>query len=257
MQDRYIFAGEGGDQLTGRCASGLPFHDIRFAALPPHLHPEAAASLTMDDWNTILPGYSSYPEGFKSAVPFFFASLVAHSDFLMTSLPPTHPIRTAPVFSQGYVDRFKDNILLGNARCEVTGMQASGVPQSTSLLHSVQALQAEIQMLKNKQSQDKDAIIAAVNTLPQAVTSEILQRVQIDGAHPLTREEVQNMLSTFTSQIIQRVDAIVGGSGPAPAVMMSTQHPLRFVLGFGHTQTTTASRSIIPAPSHFVSPQLP
>lgn len=40
VQDRYIFAGAGGDQIVGRAASGLPITDLRFAVLPPHFSTE-------------------------------------------------------------------------------------------------------------------------------------------------------------------------------------------------------------------------
>ena len=40
VQDRYIFAGAGGDQIVGRAASGLPVNDLRFAVLPPHFSDE-------------------------------------------------------------------------------------------------------------------------------------------------------------------------------------------------------------------------
>ena len=40
VQDRYIFAGSGGDQIVGRAISGLPLNDMRFATLPPHFSTE-------------------------------------------------------------------------------------------------------------------------------------------------------------------------------------------------------------------------
>ena len=36
VQSRYILEGEGGDQLCGRAASGLPLTDVSFANLPPY-----------------------------------------------------------------------------------------------------------------------------------------------------------------------------------------------------------------------------
>ena len=40
VQDRYIFAGAGGDQIVGRAAAGLPITDMRFAVLAPHFSNE-------------------------------------------------------------------------------------------------------------------------------------------------------------------------------------------------------------------------
>jgi hypothetical protein len=36
IQDRYLFCEQGSDQLVGRCVSGLPILDERFATIPPH-----------------------------------------------------------------------------------------------------------------------------------------------------------------------------------------------------------------------------
>ena len=52
VQDRYLFAGAGGDQLTGRVLSGLPFTDSSFASLPPHFNQEG---MRMINWDSILP----------------------------------------------------------------------------------------------------------------------------------------------------------------------------------------------------------
>lgn len=40
VQDRYLFAGSGADQLVGRAVSGLNIHDDEFASLPPHFSPD-------------------------------------------------------------------------------------------------------------------------------------------------------------------------------------------------------------------------
>jgi len=38
VQQRYILAGDGGDQVCGRAATGLKITDPSFAALPPHFN---------------------------------------------------------------------------------------------------------------------------------------------------------------------------------------------------------------------------
>lgn len=50
VQDRYLFAGAGGDQLTGRVLSCLQFSHSSFAALPPHFDQEGA--------RVHIPGYN-------------------------------------------------------------------------------------------------------------------------------------------------------------------------------------------------------
>jgi hypothetical protein len=55
VQDRYLFAGDGGDQLTGRCVSGLGISDDGFAILPPHFSDETVIEL-QQHWDEIIPG---------------------------------------------------------------------------------------------------------------------------------------------------------------------------------------------------------
>jgi hypothetical protein len=63
VQSRYILEGEGGDQLCGRAASGLPVTDVTFASLPPHFLPN-----TIIDWSLIIPHFELYPDNFKPGI---------------------------------------------------------------------------------------------------------------------------------------------------------------------------------------------
>jgi hypothetical protein len=56
VQDRYIFAGAGGDQITGRLVCGLDFNDEEFAILPPHFTKEDLLLLSSIGWDNILEG---------------------------------------------------------------------------------------------------------------------------------------------------------------------------------------------------------
>ena len=77
VQDRYLFAGAGGDQLTGRVLSGLSFNDGSFAALPQHFDAEGLAGI---QWTAILPHYTRLPETFKRALPYLLASICFHQE---------------------------------------------------------------------------------------------------------------------------------------------------------------------------------
>jgi hypothetical protein len=72
VQNRYLFAGAGGDQLTGRVLSGLPFNNSTFASLPPHFDAEGLALI---QWPVVLPLYLRLPETFKRALPYLLASI--------------------------------------------------------------------------------------------------------------------------------------------------------------------------------------
>jgi hypothetical protein len=75
VQDCYLFASAGGDQLTGRVLSGLPLNDSSFASLPPHFTQQG---MQMLNWESILPLYPRLPDTFKQALPHLLASICYH-----------------------------------------------------------------------------------------------------------------------------------------------------------------------------------
>ncbi len=60
MQSRYIFEGAGGDHFVGRCAAGLDINSEQFSVLPPHFGNNQEGILSVNEWEDILPGYSTY-----------------------------------------------------------------------------------------------------------------------------------------------------------------------------------------------------
>lgn len=68
VQSRYILEGDGGDQLCGRAATGLPLSDPSFASLPPHF-----SDVCLIEWSTVIPNFESfYPDNFKPGNDFYF-----------------------------------------------------------------------------------------------------------------------------------------------------------------------------------------
>lgn len=89
VQSRYLFTSKGGDQHVGRCACGLPPMDDNFATLPPHF---GEYVLSEGVWNTVTGGAFHTNDGFKTVVPYLLASIVYHQDWLVRTLPTTHPL---------------------------------------------------------------------------------------------------------------------------------------------------------------------
>jgi hypothetical protein len=56
VQDRYIFGGAGGDQITGRLVCGLDFNSEDFAILPPHFTREDEMLMGNLGWENIVEG---------------------------------------------------------------------------------------------------------------------------------------------------------------------------------------------------------
>jgi hypothetical protein len=92
VQDRYLFSGDGGDQLTGRVVSGLPITEENFSILPPHFSTETIEQIQNECWNNIIPGYINYPSSIRTTFPYLIASVIYHEDWLRTNLPQNHPL---------------------------------------------------------------------------------------------------------------------------------------------------------------------
>ena len=129
VQDRYLFAGAGGDQLTGRALFGLPFNESAFASLAPHF---TADGLAQVPWLTVLPIYPRLPETFKRALPYLLASICYHEPWLRVTLPAHHPLFNTHLFASGQVDALKRCIVDGCSRCALTGMVATDIPPHLS-----------------------------------------------------------------------------------------------------------------------------
>jgi len=117
VQDRYLFAGAGGDQLTGRVLSGLPFTDSSFSSLPPHFVQDG---LDRIQWASILPPYARLPETFKRALPCLLASICYHEQWLRSTLPSHHPLFATYLFASGCVNSLKEHVIAGRSRCSIT-----------------------------------------------------------------------------------------------------------------------------------------
>ena len=65
LKDRYVFQGDGADQLCGRTICLLDINSERFGTLPEHFSKTVLANLDESFWISILPDYVKYPACFR------------------------------------------------------------------------------------------------------------------------------------------------------------------------------------------------
>ena len=192
MQSRYILEGEGGDQVCGRAASGLPLTEVSFATLPPHFLSSDAESMTAAQWEEVLPGYSTvYPLNFREVIPFLLASLVYHQPYLaqMQARQPRHPLFLQRVWTNGTLLHLKDAVGAGCSRNPISKMTVTGVPPNLVFANKMVDMQRDMCDMK-------DQIIAKLEQLPEAMKHSLLANFQINGTVPITRNEMQEVIST-------------------------------------------------------------
>jgi hypothetical protein len=223
VQDRYLFAGAGGDQLTGRVLCGLPFNDATFATLPPHFDNDG---LTGIQWSTLMPLYSQLPDTFKRAMPYLLASVCYHEPWLRLNLPRHHPLFHSYLFASGEVERLKAHVVTGRSRCPLTGMQATGIPPHLVLSNELTDVAKQTELLK-------EALLAKCSELPAELVSVMLSRFSINGAIPVTIDDIKILLNNAVNQMRSELrDAIPSSitSLPSPNLPLDIDADPRFQL---------------------------
>jgi hypothetical protein len=217
VQDRYLTYSDGGDQLCGRVAAGLDINaGSKFAVLPPHLLDSNV--LSESEWQMIVPGYNEYDKGFQGCIPFLLASIVYHYDWLTAknddgsfrNISSNHPIHHSRLFTSGIVTRLSTKLIrvITSGRCETTGMRATGIPMHIELAREMELLREENKSLCRLISTTSEQIISGqdrlFSQLPALVTENIIQNIDIQGVHQISRNDLNECMRSMLDQYTQR-----------------------------------------------------
>ena len=221
VPDRYIVAGTGGDQLIGRAVSGLPINDSGFSMLPPHFSEEDTLLLHNLGWENILSGYNNYPSSFKRVVPFLFASIVYHFNWLRENLCEEHPIRSSAIVSSAIqinsslstlYDFFRSKVIVCCWKCEKTGMIASGIPPNLKTAIEVNNMTKELIELRNEtQNRINEAVtrmITCIDDVPASVRNILLDNFSIEGVQAITRSDISAMMQELRQDLRDEISRI-------------------------------------------------
>jgi hypothetical protein len=199
VQQRYIFAGNGADQLVGRCATGLNINENTFAILPPHFH-SSTSGLSESNWQEIVPNYDKYPQSFRVAIPYLVASVVYHKSFLESTLPSGHILFRSRIFTGGFITSLSSKVLTGIGENLTSNMKANGIPPHMLISNRVLSVETRIEALSKTMQIDKNEIIEKIGALPRSVCEEMLNKFQINGAVPFTREMMIETMDGYFSE---------------------------------------------------------
>jgi hypothetical protein len=199
VQDRYLFAGSGGDQLTGRVLAGLPFNNTSFTSLPPHFDAEG---IRLIRWHAILPIYSQFPDTFKRAVPYLLASICYHETWLRSTLSSYHPLFATYLFSSGDIELLRSHLHGGRSSCTATGMSATGIPPHLILSH-------EMTDVAKQTALAKEEILNMYSGLPAEVVAELMKKFVINGAVPVTLADITTLLNQVVSQMRSEIRDVI------------------------------------------------
>lgn len=196
VTSRYIMEGQGNDQLCGRAATGLPITEVSFADLPPHFDLSQGAVITVEQWEDILPGYSTYyPQSFRQVLPFLLASMVHHKDYLQSTLNSNHPLFLTRLWTSGILDTLSPRVYTGNGKHPVTHMTATGIPPHILLANELVALRGDISVLRS-------VLMEKLAEVPDRVKECLLENFRVDGTVPITASQVQTMMADLQERLL-------------------------------------------------------
>jgi hypothetical protein len=252
LKDRYIFAGEGADQLCGRMVSGLPYSDENFGILPPHFDNDVLALMTKEIWNEIVPGYDNYPKSFRAAFPFLLASLFYHEAFLRANLRSDHPLWTERVFtSNRCIHALRGKAICGIGACPRTGLKASGIPPHLAIATKLKELTESV--LSFRQSvmtwfQDM------ADTLPEKIAEKVDERLRqgfvINGVAPLTIRDMDSRFAVQFDSIRALMMEMIATANKSPEPLPNTEGAVRDLSSMWWKQWNWNDGQI----AHFVPP---
>jgi hypothetical protein len=199
VKDRYIHSGDGNDQLAGRVLAGLPITDSCFGILPPHFK-----SMDLEfSWNELLPGYENYPESFKTCLPFLLASIVYHEEWLRAHLHASHPLFLQRIFSGGYMSRLKNLVVTGCGMDQDSGIIATGIPHHILLAERIRSVEEVMEVVVKRKLDDMSGQFEVqLEQLPTKLSSKLREDFTIEGAVPLTRHDMEEMIQSLRRDVI-------------------------------------------------------
>ena len=204
---RYLHAGEGGDCLVGRLACGLNKNFSTFSILPPHFHSDF--QLSTSDWCEIVSGYDKLPEKFKTVCPYLLASLVRHHDWLEKTLNSSHPFFNCRYYKDKWYDKLHPALVDDQyGECEVTRMQATGIPSEIVTACEVRKLRVDVTELRAAMD---DIYSKTISVLPPLIVSEMEGRIRVEGQVEVTRNDMVSICKSMEDRLMKHISTHITG----------------------------------------------
>jgi hypothetical protein len=183
--------------------------DDEFALLPPHFKNDI--SISLQDWQIIHPCFSRFPVGFRQVMPMLLASLVYHSQWLQENLQRTHPLFLTPLWTQGFIDRFRGVVVVNKLVCPFTGLRATGIPIHMTVMNRVSEMTKEITGVNFQQVHD--SIVQRAEALGERLPAHISEHDVRNHGYgqpvPLMEVRLNEMMATFTEQLVNTFQSLL------------------------------------------------
>ena len=195
----------------------MDINSEQFSVLPPHFGNNQEGILSVNEWEDILPGYSTYyPKQFRVAIPYLLASIVYHQEWLKEKLPNNHPIFLQRIYTSGLLNKLRDNILGNCLFSSEIGMQATGVPPNVVLNYCMCSLERNMTRVEV-------ALNEKVSSIPNKVCEEVMSHFVVNRAVPISASQVTNLITTMQFQVLTEIRNEIRSLGQGNTVVNSVQ----------------------------------
>lgn len=161
--------------------------------------------LSSHDWAVMLPGYERYPKCFKQVIPFLFASLVFHENFLRAELDSLHPIFSTIAFTHGYIARFRDKVHIGYGSCDSCNVTCTGVPSAIAISNRLCSIEKNMKADMEKFQAEVQAQLFAI---PIAVKDLLLENFDVSGVQPMTKDDLMRTINSCVSKLHEQIETL-------------------------------------------------
>jgi hypothetical protein len=191
VKKRYVKHEHAGDMFVGRTVAGLPINSPEFAILPPQFD-DSSALVVRDAIQLCFPGV---PHSIVRVVEYALASLIYHSEFLISNLPPTHPVFGTKLFTSVGIRDSLVNLVKCNLPDVNSRLQATGIPPHVVIMQQLNALKARFDESIKHQSEHVAQVVEGVERVIVEHSAMVTETVTRDG---LRRELEQHSAHILT-----------------------------------------------------------
>ena len=187
VQDTYIRYESAGDMYVGRTVSGLPQDRAEFASVGPYFLDSDVLNQSVE---LVFP---SLPPTMREIGKHVLASIVYHHEFIMQTLPRSHPVKRSLIFrSEALLNSLKPLVVV-SLPGDSSGRFATGVPPHITLLNRMMMISNEIHQ-----------ILPAINTATENTAQRIIQELEdrAIGAGTVTRTGLEDLLRSTLDQVL-------------------------------------------------------
>jgi hypothetical protein len=162
VQDRYLRYEHAGDMHVGRTVSGLPTDKAEFAVLPPYFDVGSDQFDIQIIRSAIATCFPGIPDSVYGVAKYCLASLVYHSEYLLSQLPVNHPLFQTALFRQPDLVEILRKLTKCTLPSTSTPITATGIPPCTAILQHIQTISDKIDLSMSDQRENVQRVIDGI-----------------------------------------------------------------------------------------------